>query len=547
MNFFDISRFPARWNCGTWPEYLGWMHIISDVLTALAYFAIPTLIIIFIRKRKEWKCPALLYLFIIAMFCACGLTHLIEAIIFWYPIYPLGGVMKVITAIVSIIAVIVIFKFVPKALEIPAIVDANRILEVKVRERTDQLEAQSAELRRSNLKLQQQTEKANYANRSKSEFLANMSHEIRTPMNAILGFSELMERMDLDDKSQQFVKRIRSSGKSLLNLINEILDLAKVEAGKLKIHCTPAEPRVLLEEIRCLFEQKIIEYGVAFKLEIDEHVPKLLMYDEGRLRQVLVNILSNATKFTSEGYIHLDIKSSTPQDDPQENRVDLTITVEDSGIGIAQDQVDDIFEAFGQAHGQGVTEYGGTGLGLSISKSLMEMMGGRIKVESELGKGSIFQLELFGVEIVTIDDREIEAVRLEPDTVNFAPAKILIVDDMDFNRELLRSFLEPYHFEFYEAHDGFEAVEQAKIQRPDLIFMDMIMPKMNGYEATGIIRNDQELANIPIIALTASALKAEEIVLRELCSGYLCKPLDLSRLLNEMIKFLDHEILDLSQ
>jgi two-component system, NarL family, sensor histidine kinase EvgS len=381
---------------------------------------------------------------------------------------------------------------------------------------------------------------AEAANLAKSEFLANMSHEIRTPMNAILGFAYILQKQETDPKKSHYVNNIYASGKSLLTLINDILDLSKIEAGKLDLQYSAISIAALVRELHIIFEQKIAEKGLDFRFEIDEQIPTALILDEIRLRQVLLNLLGNAVKFTDAGYIRLGVTSGWC-DSLNRSRVNIVFEVEDTGKGISSEAQQKIFNPFEQTKGQKAADFGGTGLGLTISRRLAEMMGGDILVESDSGSGSTFRVTLPEVEVATIEATENGSeIGFNADIIHFEPAKILIVDDIDYNREMMSIYLEDWPFTIYEAWNGKEAIEQARLHQPDLILLDMKMPVMDGYQAAEILKQEEQLKAIPILAVTASALKEDEANISRLCEAYLRKPVSKNDLTKQLMRFLHY-------
>jgi PAS domain S-box-containing protein len=384
-------------------------------------------------------------------------------------------------------------------------------------------------------------EAAEAANQAKSKFLANMSHEIRTPMNAILGFTELLEEQVHDEQQKSYLSAITSSGKALLGLINQILDLSKIEAGKMELQYNVVCLRSLLNEIIYIFSQETLEKALDVSIEIDPSMPEGVLFDEVRLKEILFNLVGNAVKFTEKGYVKLGAAARYNKDHRDNGPLELILTVQDTGIGIPKDQESLIFEPFKQVKGQDMTKYGGTGLGLSITKHLVERLGGTISLQSQMGKGSTFTVAFKNVEVALSCEKIKPSQEINIDAVTFEKASILIVDDAESNRAVIKGFLNFPAFTLMEAESGKEAVEIAGKYLPDVILMDLRMSVMNGYEATRILKTNEELRAIPVIALTASAMKQQEEAEREAgCDGYLRKPVSKAELLTELMRFLPY-------
>ncbi len=381
---------------------------------------------------------------------------------------------------------------------------------------------------------------AEEANKAKSEFLANMSHEIRTPMNAILGFSEIMLNTTNDDKSKKYLNTILSSGRTLLSLINDILDLSKIEAGQMEVVEEPTRVNVVFNEIMQIFHARALEKNLDLNVVIDPEFPEVVTLDDVRLRQILFNLVGNAIKFTQQGGITLAARAKPSSIDSR--LVDVEIIVKDTGIGIDPTYHDMIFKSFFQIESDNTRKYGGTGLGLSITQKLAQIMGGSIRLESIPGKGSDFIICLKSVEISSHEPIKKSIFDWQADQVLFEKATILIVDDVDFNRELVKSFLSEFNLTIVEAINGKAGIEMAKTHQPDLILMDLRMPEMNGYEATEILAVWPETSKIPVVAFTASSMKHDEDLIRRLFSDYLRKPIGRDELIHCLIKFLPHQI-----
>ncbi|PKM35590.1 MAG: histidine kinase [Gammaproteobacteria bacterium HGW-Gammaproteobacteria-10] len=377
-------------------------------------------------------------------------------------------------------------------------------------------------------------EQAESANQAKSRFLANMSHEIRTPMNAIIGFTELLDEQINEPHLKSFVKTIKAAGQSLLALINDILDLSKIEAGKLSIEKQACNPHELFTELSGIFTMKMREKNLALILNVDPAIPRSLVLDAARLRQVLFNLIGNAVKFTDQGHIRLIAR--TANEDDFRSRLDLCIDVEDTGIGISQEHQQVIFQEFEQPEGQDIRKYGGTGLGLAISRRLVEMMGGEMTVTSRLGEGSTFTVRLYNVDIASIDESEQIPIGTSHQKIRFHPATVLVVDDIENNRRLLQENFSGTALTVLTVENGLDAVDLVKRQPVDLILMDIRMPVMSGYEAAEIIKS---FSDTPIIALTASVMKDEyDRVKTAHFDAYLRKPILKANLIEELAKFL---------
>jgi len=400
----------------------------------------------------------------------------------------------------------------------------NESLEERVRQRT--------------LDLLSAKEHAEQADRTKSTFLANMSHEIRTPMNSILGYSRLLNKQITDPKQKEYLDIVETSGRNLLALIEDILDLSKIEAGKIELDFKAVDTHALIEEIGNIFRIKTREKGIDFIIEEDPAIPQGLILDETRIRQILFNLVGNAVKFTEEGHIKLTLTRTHPE--KEISKVHLIFIVEDTGIGIAEDQIERIFHAFEQQKGQS-SRYGGTGLGLAITKRLVEIMNGTISVSSQVGQGSLFTFELPEVEISPLQVTKTVSPLIQHESLDFQGACVLVVEDNPHNLALIRSFLEAQNIKVEEAENAHEAVNALKSGNihPGLILMDMKTPVMDGFEATRLLKSDERLSRIPIIALTAFNLKDEKEKLKNTpCDGFLIKPIDEDRLFEELKKHL---------
>jgi CheY-like chemotaxis protein/anti-sigma regulatory factor (Ser/Thr protein kinase) len=358
-------------------------------------------------------------------------------------------------------------------------------------------------------------------------------------MNAILGFSELLEPDGLTPKQAQYVRAIRDSGAALLHLINDILDLSKLEAGKLELHPEPTDMRDSCGFLRTVFGQQAVTKSLQLQFEVSPNLPRALLLDRLRLRQVLVNLLSNAVKFTERGRVQTRV-SWESQGDSRSGT--LLIDVEDTGVGIAPEELGEVFKPFVQAEARQTTEREGTGIGLTIVKRLTELMGGSVTVESKVGQGTVFHLHFSNVPVsgcLPVGDHA------EPggavDFNDFAPATLLVVDDNPTNRAYMAGIFEKTHHHVHFANNGKEALSSLEQAKPDVVLLDIRMPVMDGRTALAEIRKQASLASLPVIAVTASSKAGEEMELQRQFNGYIRKPFSRQTLFVALARFLQRE------
>jgi len=424
---------------------------------------------------------------------------------------------------------------------------ANYLLETAVRQRTHELE--------------EQTKIAINANQAKSEFLATMSHEIRTPLNAVIGLSEIELRGKLPKMSKNNIEQIYQSGSSLLRIINDILDISKIEAGSFKLVPVEYETALLISDTLNLNRVHLGSKNIKFSLEISENFPARLVGDELRVKQILNNLLSNAIKYTEKGKITFTAACSiVPADEEQEQKTLLRFEIKDTGTGIRYEDIGKLFSSYTQLEARANRKIEGTGLGLVITKNLAEMMGGSIAVESEYGKGSVFTVKIIqhfpdSMDKIypVIEPETVESLRnfsYEPKrkekeiNLSWIPrGKVLVVDDMPVNIRVAKGHLEPYGLQIDVANSGIKAIEMVKENNSgpndgreyDMIFMDHMMPEMDGLEATMNIRNWEKQIGaekeVPIIALTANAVVGmREKFIEQGFNDFLTKPIDIGKL-----------------
>jgi len=420
------------------------------------------------------------------------------------------------------------------------------VLEARVAQRTAELHCLNEVLRANEAELLQARQAAVSASRLKSEFLANMSHEIRTPMNAVIGLSHLALRQVMTPKLRDYLGKIQRAGTSLLGVINDVLDISKIESGKLEIEHTPFVLGDVLENAQIVVDQRAAEKGLDFEVQGDPDLPRALMGDALRLGQVLINLAGNAVKFTESGAVKVRVRLVQRQG----THAVLHFAVHDTGIGMSPEQVGRLFEAFVQGDGSTTRKFGGTGLGLSISLQLVKLMGGSgISVASEPGKGSEFAFDL---SLELADEAQVRAeFAVDRSGLKYRHARVLLVEDNDLNQQIATELLAAAGIDVDIAGDGRQALDilfHSDPRRFDLVLLDLQMPVMNGHEACLAIRQDPRFEKLPIVAMSASAvIDTRQRCLDEGMQEFLGKPVQPKKLLDVLHQWLAHKACDAEQ
>lgn len=411
--------------------------------------------------------------------------------------------------------------------------------EQRLRQAKTELEAVNAQHLESTARAKDWAARAEWANEAKSQFLANMSHEIRTPMNAIVGFSNLLAEEDLSDPQQEDVTIIREAARKLLHLIDDILDLSKMEAGWLQVEKTDCSLGKLLVSLESLTKPQALQKSLEFRIVAGPELPLRVRSDPRRLLQCLVNLVGNALKFTNQGYVQVKVSGCEFQ-----GKDAICFAVADTGIGIPRSRHEAVFESFTQADGSTTRKYGGSGLGLTVTKELVALLGGDLTLQSQAGKGSVFSLVVpTGVDAGgqmlgdrhRVPEQKAEAARaVEPSAFS---GRVLIAEDVATNQYLLKTMLTKLGLEVTVVDDGIQVLQKALSESFDLILMDMQMPYTNGYEATRYLRQQENCT--PIVALTANAMQGDDQKCLDAgCDDYLAKPIDYAELTRVLAKYL---------
>ncbi len=405
--------------------------------------------------------------------------------------------------------------------------DRYNVIESEVYKRTDAL--------------LQAKQKADKAAQEKIEFIGVISHEIRNPINAILGFSELLEKEIKDSDKVELIRPIVDSSSTLLTLVNDLLDISKVEMGKLKIEMIPAKIHDFIKSIERIYRPKIENKGLSFHSVMDENFPKFLKIDPLRLSQVISNLLENSLKFTKDGFIKVIYNHSPSKN---QNKVNIKIAIEDTGMGIPKEDWPFIFEKFRQPKGQSYQKFKGSGIGLSVCKKIAQLMGGDINIVEKGGPGTLFVIDLPDLTEASPSDFKTETIQTE---YVFEKSKVLVVEDEKLNQDLIKWNLKAFPIELFFANNGKEGINMALMHKPDLILMDILMPNMDGIEAVELIRIYENLKKTPIIVITGILGPEVEKKISHLVNGMLKKPILQRDLYVELAKFLPHKIKKISK
>ena len=525
--------------CFTWNTQLLTMHVASDALIGLAYLTISLTLMHLVRKRGDLRFNAIVTLFALFILL-CGATHWMDVVTVWLPRYWISGWVKVATAVVSVATAVALIRLVPVALAVPTIADMDttrRTLETEVK-RSRQHLADAERMR----------ELAEDANRAKSDFLATVSHEIRTPMNGIIGMAELLTRTAPGANEKNLATTLLRSGRSLMGILNDILDLSKIEAHELQITNAPFSPHAVVTEVHENFSTYAQGKGLVFLTEVSAAVPDAVLGDGMRVRQVLSNLVGNAIKFSPTGGIIVKVER---QPTARPDSAVIRFQVEDSGVGIPAEARARVFQPFAQADSSVSRRFGGTGLGLTICHRLVNLMGGTIDFKSTPGNGSCFWFELE----LRVDRITDTVLPVDGDVARFAhsgamelndldpilverteekAAHVLVVEDNHVNALVVEAQLAYLNCSCEVASDGEEALICLQRRRYDAVLMDWMLPGLSGDQVSRrwrALEMQRGFSRTPIIALTANALASNvEAARRAGMDEFLTKPCTVDKL-----------------
>jgi signal transduction histidine kinase/ActR/RegA family two-component response regulator len=525
-----LKIYVPRQQCMYHEQGLILLHLVSDIMIATAYYSIPLALVYLARRRQDLAFNWMFLLF--ALFIVlCGTTHVFNVLAITTPVYRVDGIVKLATALVSIGTAVLLFRLLPSALALPSIAE--------IRGRKEELEKivemRTSELVAANDALADAKVKAESANRAKTDFLASMSHEIRTPMSAIIGLTEILRRDDVSpEKRKLMMDTMATSADQLMGLIENLLDIARIESEHMRLQREPFRISTVVTEVMQINSVAATRKNIALAHEARGDINMEVMGDALRLKQVLMNVVANAVKFTDQGHVKITTDFITDGDFAH-----IRFDVSDTGIGIAADKLDRIFNIFTQADRSITRKYGGTGLGLSIAKMLIEMMGGRISVESHLGEGTTFRIALSLP--VKGSSVAVPAIAGETRLTPHGARHVLIVDDYEPNILVASSILDAVGFTYEVARNGGEALNRLAHREFDLVLMDVQMPLMDGCTATSLFRARETggRKRTPVIGVTAYATAADrEKSLQAGMDDYLVKPFTSEKLMQLISKHL---------
>lgn len=530
----NVNEYLPHGFCIAWNPQLLAMHVISDLLIAIAYFSIPLGILYVARRRPDAAFQPIYYLFA-AFILACGVTHVMGILTLWIPLYYAQGVAKVITALVSVTTAIYL---VPKLRHIMALPDLDKLTQI------NSTLAQEVEFRRqSETSLRHSQELALQAQKTQAAFLANMSHEIRTPMNGVLGTLDLLLDTELKPEQHQLASASKRSAGLLLSLLNDILDISKVESGLMVLRESELQLADLFTDVNAALSCEASSKGIALLCPSESLPASVYLGDAVRMRQVLLNLVGNSVKFTDKGQVEVSCREVSRTG----SQAVLEFRVKDSGIGIAPEHQQNLFRRFTQVDNSTTRRAQGSGLGLAIVKELVELMGGQVRLSSEPGQGTevIFSLKLAVVSdavATTPAPLPVPAIPAQPQPVPLFLGRVLVVEDSVMNQMVVCKVLERLGLDSKVANNGQEAIDLLGSEVFDVVLMDGQMPVMDGYEATTLIRSGSVPGVntlIPVVALTAHAMVGEDKKCFDAgMNDYLIKPLDRSKLIEVLAKYL---------